>query len=116
MLLCAPLWIGACGALLSVILAFFCSLAGLAILCIAVALLGIASAVTTSLFMSVLPLTVILMLLIFSIGLVAGGILGFSLLMIAFNWGLKLVFQLCHRLKMYLSSRNGDPAINTVLK
>lgn len=115
-LLCAPLWIGACGAFLSVLLAFFCGVAGLAILCAAVALLGIAAAVTTSLFMSVLPFTVILLLLIFSMGLVAGGILGFSLLMIAFNWGLKMVLNLCRQLKTYLSSKNGDPAINTVLK
>ena len=117
-LLCAPLWIGACGALLSIIFAFFGGLAGLAILCIAVVLFGIASAVTTSLFMSVLPFTVILLLLIFSVGLVAGGILGLSLLMIAFNWGLKLVLQLYRWLKAYLSSKTGEPAIdmNTVLK
>lgn len=117
-LLCAPLWIGACAALLSIIAAFFGGLASLAILCIAVVLFGIASVVTTSLFMSVLPFTVILLLLIFSVGLVAGGILGLSLLLIAFNWGLKLILQLYHWLKAYLSSKTGEPVIdmNTVLK
>lgn len=113
-LLCAPLWVGACATFAGALLAFFGGLAGLAVLCAAVALFGVASAVTTSLFMTVLPFTVILLLLVFSVGLVAGGVLGLSLLTIAFNWGLKLVSQLCGWLKAYFNSKAGPPPVNAV--
>lgn len=107
LLLCAPLWVGACGAFLGALLAFFGALAGLALLCVAVVLFGIATAVTTSLFVTILPFTVILLSLVFSVGLVAGGVLGLSLLTVAFNWGYKLILQLGHWLKAYFNAKTG---------
>ena len=102
-LLCAPLWVGACAALLGALLAFFGGLAGLALLCVAVVLCGVAAVVATSLFMTVLPFTVVLLLLILSVGLVAGGVLGVSLLLLVFNWGARLV----SRLGRWLISKTG---------
>ena len=107
LLLCAPLWVGACGAFLGALLAFFSGLAGLAVLCVAVALFGVAAAVTASLFITVLPFTVILLLLILAVGLVAGGILGLSLLMLTFNWAYKHLLALCRWLKACFTSKTG---------
>lgn len=114
-LLCAPLWVSACGAFLGALLAFFGGLAGLALLCIAIILFGIAAAVTTTLFMTVLPFTVNLLLLTVSIGLVAGGVLGCSLLMLAFNWGCKFVMHFSGWIKNYFTSRSSTPSTNTIL-
>lgn len=114
-LLFAPLWVGACGVFLGALLAFFVGLASLAILCATAVLFGITAAVTTSLLMTTLPFSVILLLLIFSVGLIAGGVLGLSLLMIAFNWGLKLVLQLCRCLKTYLTTKTSTPPIDVKL-
>ena len=90
-LLCAPLWVGACAALLGALLAFFGGLALLALFCAAVVLFGVAAVVTTCLFITVLPMTVILLLLVLSAGLIAGGVLGLSLLLLAFSQGGRLV-------------------------
>ena len=106
-LLCAPLWVGACAALLGALLAFFGGLAGLALLCVAVVLCGVAAVVTTSLFMTVLPFTLVLLLLVLSVGLIAGGVLGLSLLMIAFSWGCRLVLRLSRRLRTCFAARTG---------
>ncbi len=108
-LLCAPLWVGACAALLGALLAFFGGLAGLALLCIAVVLCGVAAIVTSSLFMTVLPFTVILLLLVLSVGLIAGGILGLALLMLVFNWGCRLLWQFGRWLKECFISKTGAP-------
>lgn len=111
-LLCAPLWVGACATLLCALLALFGGLIGLALVCACVVLSGIAAAVTASLFITVLPFTVILLLFVFSIGLMAGGVLALSLLIIAFKWGCNLVLQLCQWIKCYFISKAGAPVVD----
>lgn len=108
-LLCAPLWVGACAALLGALLAFFGGLAGLAALCSAIVLCGIAAVVTTCLFMSILPFTLILLLLVFSVGLIAGGVLGLSLLTMSFRWSISLVLRFGRCLNTYFVSKTGTP-------
>ncbi|GEM_PF-4157469 len=108
-LLCAPLWVGACAALLGALLAFFAGLAGLAVLCAAVVLCGVAAVVTTCLFISILPFTVILLLLVLSVGLIAGGVLGLSLLIIIFKWSIQLVLRFGRWLNTYFVLKTGAP-------
>lgn len=85
-LLSSPLWAGAFVAIIGVLLTLFGTLICLIVMCCGVILFAIATAVTTGLVISFIPLSATFLLFIFSIGLIAGGVLGLSLLLIISKW------------------------------